>query len=52
MCVCVCVCVCVCMCVHACVCQDKKTDKNPGGCCEKEKMITTKNSYSVQTAIL
>ena len=24
------------------VCVDQKTDKNTGGCCEKEKVITAK----------
>ena len=32
--------------------QDRKTDKNTGGCCEKETAITTKSSYNIQTAIL
>ena len=34
------------------VCQNQKSDKNTGGCCEKEKVIITKSSYNVQTTIL
>ena len=39
--------VCVCVCVTT-----KKFDKNNGACCEKERVITTKSSYNVQTTIL
>ena len=38
------------MCVY--ICQDRKADKNTGGCSEKETEITIKSSYNVQTTIL
>ena len=32
--------------------QDQKTNKNTGGCFEKETLVTTKSSYNEETTIL